>query len=73
MAQVGQGAIVVATIAAVTVMVVAGRMDASVAVGVILGVVGIGSGVSVSAHATEAVATVQAPTTGDQEKTHATG
>lgn len=70
MAQVGQGAIVIATIASVTVMVVAGKMDAVAALSVILGVAGMGSGVSIAAHTVQTVTTTKEPTTPPPEGQH---
>lgn len=70
MAQVGQGAIVIATIASVTVMVVAGKVDALTALSVILGVAGIGSGVSVAAHTVQSVTAQREPITPPSEPDH---
>lgn len=70
MAQVGQGAIVIATIAAVTVMAIAGKIDATAALSVILGVAGIGSGVSVAAHTVQTVTTAREPAQPPQENAH---
>lgn len=61
LAQIGQGAVVVAVIASVTVMVVAGKIDAVAGLSVILGAVGMGSGATIGVHASSVVAATQAP------------
>lgn len=70
MTQVGQGAIVIATIASVTIMAVAGKIDATTAVSVVLGVAGIGSGVSVAAHTVQTVTATREPATPPRESDH---
>lgn len=67
MAQIGQGAVVIAVIAAVTVMVVAGKIDAVAGLSVILGAVGMGSGATIGVHASSVVAATQAPPTAAPE------
>jgi len=69
-AQVGQGVVVVAAIASVTIMVVAGKIDGSVALGVILGAVGIGSGATVGVHAASLAVAAKEPVTPPQEAPH---
>lgn len=70
MAQVGQGAVVIAVITAVTVMVVTGKIDAVTGVSVILGAVGMGSGATIGVHASSVVAATQAPPTAVPEVPH---
>lgn len=70
MAQIGQGAVVIAVIAAVTVMVVAGKIDAVAGLSVILGAVGMGSGATIGVHAASVVAATQAPPTAAVEAPH---